>query len=181
MIARALADAGAERVYIAGRRMDVLQEAATDRAGVIVPLYCDITSKASLEDAVAAVERDSGYLHLVVCNAGISGPQVRPPVPGETSLEEWRQRQMEDVEGFTNTFRVNSSSVWFTAMSFLKLLDEGNKKRFHQGVSSQVVVISSIAGFNKHATGGYAYGPSKAAATHIAKMLSNVLPTWGIR
>jgi NAD(P)-dependent dehydrogenase (short-subunit alcohol dehydrogenase family) len=44
-----------------------------------------------------------------------------------------------------------------------------------------VVVTSSIGGFNKSAPGGWAYGPSKAAATHIAKMLSVVLPTWGIR
>jgi NAD(P)-dependent dehydrogenase (short-subunit alcohol dehydrogenase family) len=107
---------------------------------------------------------------------------VRPPVPGETTLEEWRDMQLAvRCEDFTNTFAVNGTSVWFTAMAFLKLLDEGNKRRGGLGVSSQVVVTSSISGFNKSAPGGWAYGPSKAAATHIAKMLSVVLPTWGIR
>lgn len=86
------------------------------------------------------------------------------------------------VEDFGRTFEVNSTSVWFTTMAFLKLLDAGNKKgRGAGGVSSQVVVTSSIGAFNKAAPGGWAYGASKAAATHIAKMLSVVLPTWGIR
>lgn len=184
MMARALADAGAARVYIVGRRVDVLQAAAAsiNRPAVIVPLYCDVTSKVSLESIVSVVETDVGHLNLLVCNAGIGGPLVRPPVAGETTLEEWREMQMAgDFEEFTNTFRVNSTSVWFTAMAFLKLLDAGNKKGNVPGVSSQVVVTSSIAAFNKAAPGGWAYGPSKAASAHMAKMLSVTLPTWGIR
>ncbi|KAK4189400.1 Rhamnolipids biosynthesis 3-oxoacyl-reductase [Podospora australis] len=184
MIAKALADAGAARVYIVGRRVDVLQQAAasiTSRPGVVVPLYCDVTSKISLESVVSVVETDVGYLNLVVCNAGIGGPQIKPPVPG-TSLEDWRDAQMSgDFEDWNNTFKVNSTSVWFTAMAFLKLLGEGNKRNTTPGVSSQVIVTSSIASFNKKAPGGFAYGPSKAAATHIAKTLSNILPEWGIR
>ena len=199
MMARALADAGAARVYILGRRVDVLQHAAAaiNRPSVVVPLYCDVTSKVSLEAVVSVVETDVGYLNLLVCNAGIGGPQVKPPVvegqeggQGTTaSLEEWRARQMAgDFEEWTNTFRVNGTAVWFTAMAFLGLLDRGNKRNAElrlegggTGVSSQVVVTSSIAAFNKEAPGGAAYGASKAAATHIAKMLSVVLPQWGIR
>ncbi|KAL2021286.1 hypothetical protein VTK56DRAFT_7365 [Thermocarpiscus australiensis] len=183
MMAKALADAGASRVYIVGRRVDVLQAAAASirRPSVVVPLYCDVTSKVSLESIVSVVETDAGHLNLLVCNAGVGGPQVKAPTT-TTTLEEWRESQLAvDFEEFTNTFRVNSASVWFTAMAFLKLLDAGNKKGNMDGMSSQVVVTSSIAGFNKMAPGGWAYGPSKAAATHIAKMLSVVLPTWGIR
>ncbi|KAJ4293919.1 hypothetical protein N0V88_005433 [Collariella sp. IMI 366227] len=109
-MARALADAGAARVYIVGRRVDVLQAAASsiNRPSVIVPLYCDVTSKISLESIVSVVETDVGYLNLLVCNAGIGGPQVKSPVPGETTLEEWRAAQMAgEFEEFTNTFRVN--------------------------------------------------------------------------
>jgi len=110
----------------------------------------------------------------------VSGPQVKAPGP-ETTLDEWRDQQLSyDFNEFTDTFKVNATSVWYTAMAFLKLLDNGNKKG-NVVQSSQVVVTSSIGGFNKKAPGGYAYGPSKAAATHIAKQLSNVLPTWNIR
>jgi NAD(P)-dependent dehydrogenase (short-subunit alcohol dehydrogenase family) len=182
MMAKALADGGAARVYIVGRRVDVLQQAATsiNKPTVVVPLYCDVTSKISLQSIVSVVENDTGFLNLLICNAGVSGPQVKTPGP-DTSIDEWRDQQMSfDFDDFTNTFKVNATSVWYTAMAFLKLLDHGNKKA-NVTQSSQVVVTSSIGGFNKKAPGGWAYGPSKAAATHIAKQLSNVLPTWNIR
>ena len=110
----------------------------------------------------------------------MGGPQVRAPEP-ETTLDEWRDQQLSfDFDDFTNTFKVNATGVWYTAMAFLRLLDNGNKKG-NVVQSSQVVVTSSIGGFNKKAPGGWAYGASKAAATHISKQLSNVLPTWNIR
>lgn len=46
---------------------------------------------------------------------------------------------------------------------------------------SQVVATSSIGGFNKQNTGGYAYGQSKAACTHLVKQLAIALPQWDIR
>jgi NAD(P)-dependent dehydrogenase (short-subunit alcohol dehydrogenase family) len=182
MIARALAEAGAARVYIVGRRTDVLQSAAAsiNKPTVVVPLYCDVTSKISLESVVSVIENDAGFLNLVVCNAGVGGPQVPFPQPG-TSIEEWQAKNLAfDFGEYTDTFKVNVSSVWFTAMSCLKLLDAGNK-RGNLGYTSQVVVTSSIAAFNKKAPGGWAYSQSKAAATHLAKNLSVVLPTWNIR
>ncbi|KAM7195209.1 NAD(P)-binding protein [Naviculisporaceae sp. PSN 640] len=202
MMAKALVDGGAAKVYIVGRRVDVLQSAAAqlNKPSVVVPLYCDVTSKISLESIVSVVETDSGFLNLLVCNAGIGGPQTPAPVITSTSedpstgqritttqtisLDDFRNAQMAtDFEEFNNTFKVNASSVWFTAMAFLKLLDNGNKRGNlgEGGQSSQVVVTSSIAGFNKTAPGGWAYGASKAAATHLAKSLSRVLPNWGIR
>ena len=96
MIARALAHAGAARVYILGRRLDVLEAAAASiaRPAVVVPLYCDVTSKVSLESVVSVVDKDVGRLDLLVCNAGVAGPQVPPVVKGVTTLGEWRESQM---------------------------------------------------------------------------------------
>ncbi len=184
MMARALAEAGADKVYIVGRRVDVLQAAAASMggpAGVVVPLYCDVTSRVSLESVVSVVEADAGQLHLLVCNSGVGGPQVRPPQEG-TMLDEWREQQLAvDMDDFNDVFRVNSTAVWYTAMSFLKLLDKGNR---NGGLtqSSQIIVTSSIAAFNKKAPGGYAYGQSKAAANLLVKQLAVVLlPQWNIR
>jgi len=66
-VARALSNAGARVV-------------AADRAAL------DVTSEASVAEAVAAAERDIGPLDGLVCNAGIAGPTA--PL-WEVSPEEW--------------------------------------------------------------------------------------------
>ncbi len=189
MLARALAHAGAARVYIVGRHLSVLQDAAEsiNRPSIVVPLYCDVTSKLSLAAAAAQIQMDVGYLNLLICNAGVAGPQVRvPPEAGEEGLERWAAAQMAVPGGeWMGALEVNAVGVWYTVMACLGVLGKGMREegmRWSGGkVGSQVVVVSSIAGFNKSAPGGWAYGVSKAASTQVARMLSCVLPTWGIR
>lgn len=196
MMARSLVAGGAAKVYIAGRRADVLEKAAAavDPA-VVVPLPCDVTSTAGLQALVAHITRETGYLHLLICNSGIGGPQVpAPPAPAAAAaapsatttsaptLKEWRDANLAvPVEDYARTFAVNVTSVWYTAVACLELLDRGNREENTLGWASQVVVTSSIGAFNKKAPGGWAYGQSKAAATHAVKQLGVVLPTWGIR
>lgn len=181
MMAKALAQNGAAKVYIAGRRTEVLRSAADSvNLDVVIPVQCDVTSKDSLKAAAEFIEKDAGYLNLLVCNSGTSGPQVKPLKP-DMSPEDWAAQNLEvPFETYANTFAINTVSVWYTTMSFLKLLDLGNKKG-NVEQSSQVIVTSSIAGFNKKSPGGYAYGQSKAGATHAARHLSVALPQWNIR
>ncbi|KAJ4380382.1 hypothetical protein N0V85_008780 [Neurospora sp. IMI 360204] len=214
MMTQSLASAGAKRIYIAGRRLSVLQSAANrinsslpsssnSKEPVVVPLECDVTSPTSLGQLVSFISSDpyTGYLNLLLCNAGVGGPQVSA-VNKETgepkTLQQFREEALSvdfDKE-WEQTFRVNVGSVWYTAMACLELLDKGNQvaaaaAAAQEGVkegegvwresSSQIVVTSSIAGLNKAAPGGWAYGVSKAAATHVGKQLSVLLPRWGIR
>ncbi|KAK4199756.1 hypothetical protein QBC40DRAFT_281402 [Triangularia verruculosa] len=189
LLTRTLALAGASRIYILGRRLPVLQSAATSvntlvNKNVVVPLYCDVTSRISISSTASVIASDAGYLNLVICNAGIGGPQVPlPSSPSEEDLEGFIQAQMESLNGWEETMRANVTGVWFTAMGFLGLLHKGNGTGWSTegGVSSQVIVVSSIAGFNKSAPGGWAYGASKAAATHVGKMLSGMVTGWGMR
>jgi len=181
LMARALAEAGAKRVYILGRRESVIAEAAASiNLPSVVPVQCDVSSKASLENIVKVVEAAEGYLNLLICNAGIGGPQVKAPVPG-TTLDEWREQQLSvPMEEFARTFHVNTTAVWYTAMACLKLLDNGNKEG-NLEQNSQIIVTSSIAGFNRKAPGGWAYGQSKAAVNHLVKQLGVTLTHWDIR
>ncbi|KKA30466.1 hypothetical protein TD95_000613 [Thielaviopsis punctulata] len=181
-ITEALVAGGAAKVYIGGRRRAVLDAAVTriGKPDVVIPVSVDVTSVDALREAAAFVARDSGYLNLLVCNAGIGGPQVEPPKEG-ISAAEWAEKHLaQGIDEYTQTFAVNVSSVWFTTMAFLGLLELGTKKR-NVTQTSSVIVISSIAGYNKVCTGGWAYGQSKAGATHVVKHLSLILPQWGIR
>ncbi|KAI0450756.1 short chain dehydrogenase [Xylaria acuta] len=181
MITKALVANGAAKVYILGRRMNTLQEAATSIGNPnVVPVTCDVTSVEALKEAASQIEQEVGFVNLLVCNSGIGGPFGNRPTP-ETTLDEFVSANMAvPIEDYTNTFAVNTSAVWYTAMAFLKLLGAGNT-RANVEQKSQVVAISSIGGFNKINTGGFAYGQSKAACIHLIKHLSIVLPQWDIR
>jgi NAD(P)-dependent dehydrogenase (short-subunit alcohol dehydrogenase family) len=180
MFTRALIQNGASKVYIAGRRLEVLEKAAKSVGPNVIPIQCDVTSKSSLQDAVSYIQKDAGYLNLLVCNSGIGGPQVQA-LKDDTTVEEWSSNNFNvDFDAYVNTFAVNTASVWFTSMAFLPLLDQGNKKG-NMRQTSQVVVTTSVAAFNKKAPGGWAYGQSKAAATLATKQLAVALPQWKIR
>jgi NAD(P)-dependent dehydrogenase (short-subunit alcohol dehydrogenase family) len=181
MLAKALAVNGAAKVYIAGRRMEVLEKAAAAIGPNVIPIQCDVTSKESLQQVVALIEAEVGYLNVLACNSGITGPLQAKPIDATTTLEEWSSSQFAvDVDDYTKTFAVNTAAVWFTAMACLPLLDKGNKKGNLQQ-TSQIIVTTSIASFNRKAPGGWAYGQSKAAATLAMKQLAVALPQWNIR
>ncbi|KAJ4323727.1 hypothetical protein N0V84_004202 [Fusarium piperis] len=85
------------------------------------------------------------------------------------------------MEEYTNTYHVNCTAVFYTAITFLRFLDEGNKQSNYQGGRSQVISTSSIGSFNRKITAGFAYGTSKAATTHMLKILATYLVPYRIR
>jgi NAD(P)-dependent dehydrogenase (short-subunit alcohol dehydrogenase family) len=180
MFVKALLQNGASKVYIAGRRKEKLDEVASSLGDRVIGVQCDVTSKSDLQNAVSQIEKDAGHINLLVCNSGIGGPQVKPITP-ETSLEEWAKSNFDtDFDAYVNTFAINTASVWYTSMAFLGLLKKGNE-RANVDQTSQIIVTSSIAAFNKKAPGGWAYGQSKAGAVLAAKQLAVALPQWNIR
>jgi NAD(P)-dependent dehydrogenase (short-subunit alcohol dehydrogenase family) len=180
MMARTLAINGAHRVYIVGRREDALQKVAKSvGTNNIIPIVGDVTSKESLKSIADQVEKEIGYVNVVIANSGIGGPQSR--ITPETTLEDFQKQTWDvDFNDYLQTFSVNTVAVWYTVVAFLALLDKGNKKgNVHQ--RSQVIATSSIAGFNRTAPGGYAYGQSKAGTTHMMKQLATALAPYRIR
>lgn len=146
-----------------------------------------MTSKADLERIAARVSSEVGHLDLLVCNAGIDGPRfgagVSVQAGSKSSLADL-QRDLFSVEpaDFAQTFSVNVGGVFFSIAAFLPLLDAGNKKtEIGTERKSQVVVTSSIAGFNRVPAAHYAYSASKAAVTHMTKQFATTLVGHGIR
>lgn len=187
MITKALAQNGAKKIYILGRRKEKLEDAAKEHAvdGNIVPIECDITSQDSLSRVASQIEEDMGYINLLVANAGIMGPKIRPPLdPTSCSIDEFVEHAWKTpMADFTRTYEVNITGVYYSVLAFLKLLDKGNnaRNRFREGVSSQVVAISSIAGHSRLKGASFAYNSSKAGLTHMMKQLSTWCGRWNIR
>ncbi|KAH8804592.1 hypothetical protein F5884DRAFT_859216 [Xylogone sp. PMI_703] len=182
MLARALALNGAHKVYILGRRHEVLKDcAASVHKGNIIPIVCDVTSKADLEAAASQVTSEVGYVNILCCNAGILGPMNQQIPSKGAALSEFVNAQWESsIDEHADVFRTNVSALWFNAIAFLELLDAGNKKK-NVGWSSQIITTSSVGGFNRAPQGTFTYSQSKAAVNHMTKQLATTLIPYGIR
>ena len=187
--ARALDANGAKAVYIVGRREETLQAAANTAVnGTIKPIVGDVTDKASLTKIADQVRQEQGYINLLFANAGIVGPKHGAMLKeslkdgsSKPTVAEFQKIMFEPpIDDFTFASHVNCSAVFYTAIAFLDLLDAGNKQH-NVAQDSQIIVTSSIAGFMRHLSAGFAYNSSKAATTHLVKMLSTYFAQAGFR
>jgi len=173
MATQALAANGA-KVYITGRR-GVLDDAAKthhpgDDVGDIVPVGpCDVTKKEDLERLVKEIEAKEDHVDLLITNAGISGPKAEPSESDGKALKDelWNN---ETFSEWSDTFNTNVSSVYFTTVAFLPLLQAGTKLQKRH--SASVIVISSISGLMAHSQGHFSYNAAKGATVHLAKLMS---------
>lgn len=193
-MAKSLMANGAEKIYILGRRLDVLEAAANENPGLI-PIQCDVTVKDSLQTAVDKVTTDAGFINLLVVNSGITGPPKRWDLT--LPMRELRQSMFTDLsmEEFSDALSVNSVGAFFTMTAFLELLDAGNKSALKGGfgapamgitadvpaIQSQVIFTGSLAAFSRMSMSTPAYGSSKAAVLYLAKQASSMLARYGIR
>lgn len=180
MMARALASNGAKRVFIIGRRLDKLQEAAEGYDN-ITPIQGDVTDKAALKGIAEKVATEVGYINLLIVNSGMTGPMVKPQPP-EAGIHDIQRDMWEwTTEEFNNVYALNNTAAFFTATAFLTLLDAGNQPGNGPSYQSQILFTSSLAGFARKLTTGVAYSTSKAATAHLAKSMSTSLAGYGIR
>ncbi|KAI6129713.1 hypothetical protein EDD16DRAFT_1543603 [Pisolithus croceorrhizus] len=141
LIAKALEHNGAT-VYIIGRRLEVLERAASEHSkyGRILPLQGDITSRESLLSMVETIKDRHGFIDLLVNNAGIARNLLpRLPSPLDESAGEGEVSSIKalqdvlwntgDPAGFAETFETNVTAVYYTTIAFLELLHLGNLRR----------------------------------------------------
>ena len=105
-IALAMAREGAE-VALAARRRELLDAVAREiggAGGVAVAIQCDVTNRASVENAIAVTVKRFGGLNVVVNNAGAALVADAE----KTSDEDWRR--ILDVN-LTGTFLVSRAAL----------------------------------------------------------------------
>lgn len=177
MMTRGLVDNGAT-VYILGRRRQKLEEAARYSPN-IRPLVADVTSRESLYQAASQIQGEVGFINVLFCN---SGTAIDPIDLDTTSVSELARRTLaRDPQEWQDVFLSNVTAVYYTAMTFLELLDMGNRKGNAPGRTSQIVVTSSNAGYLRIPNQLGPYPVSKAAVTHLVKMLAGKLAPFQIR
>nr|POF26231.1 rhamnolipids biosynthesis 3-oxoacyl-[acyl-carrier-protein] reductase [Quercus suber] len=188
MISQALVSNGA-KVYITGRREEVLQktvELYNHGPGSLHALPGDVSTKegcVSLAKSVGSFE--AGGIQLLVNNAGIArddntkfSDNGEPDSKSADAISSHFLSSNEDQ--WLDTFRTNVVGPYFMSMAFLPLLSKGSART--PGYSPSIINVSSISGAMKGTSMGQpSYASSKAACTHLSRMLATTFKDLGVR
>jgi len=188
MIAQALVANGA-RVYIVGRREDVMQNAVKQYnhgEGKLDYLVGDVSKKSEcIRLAKEVTQKEMRGIQLLVNNAGIARDDntrfSKNGQPDMNSAEAISEHFLKSEEQqWLDTFHTNVTAGYFMSMAFLPLLAKGTSQT--PGYSSSVVNVSSISGAMKGMSGGQpSYASSKAAFTHLGRMLATTFKDVKVR
>ncbi|CAI6253880.1 unnamed protein product [Periconia digitata] len=216
-IASALYQNGAQKIYLIGRRLNVLEEAIKTlesstsapktSSPVLVPISCDVTDQSSVAEVVSQIEKESGYVDVLINNAGVIGPATNLYKP--TSIAELRDTMLQGMASneWETTMKINTQAVVSVSATFLPLLEAANTRRgwspgkvtgdgnprkrdtsnLPEGVDgdddrlAQIITVASVASFMRYCTAGLAYNASKSAAAQLGKIMATFLSEWGVR
>jgi NAD(P)-dependent dehydrogenase (short-subunit alcohol dehydrogenase family) len=147
-----------------------------------------MSSKESLQAAVATIEKQTPFINLLVANSGFLGEVTNmAPRPTDQTVDElqqelWNRTSYADASKVVST---NIAGSYFTFLAFLSLLGNGNTHPDSVGKSgllqSQFITTTSFGGLNRAEAPSYVYNASKAALNHLTKTLSSEYAKYGIR
>jgi NAD(P)-dependent dehydrogenase (short-subunit alcohol dehydrogenase family) len=151
--ARVVAARGAVVVIGARRvdRLEALRDEIVSAGGEALAVALDVADEKSVAAAYDAAERKFGLVNSVVANAGIN--------------QDGRATDLA-VADFDQVFAVNVRGVFLTAREGARRL-----QRAGAAESGRIVLISSITALMQ-SPGLAAYSASKAAVTHLGKVLA---------
>ncbi|KAK0442260.1 uncharacterized protein EV420DRAFT_1315342 [Desarmillaria tabescens] len=173
MIAKAFAANGA-KVYITGRRLDVLEQAATSVTGIpgsIVPIQMDVTDEESIKAGAKHIEGIDGKLDILVNNAGFSASLRDPDFVAKKYAAE-DPFEPETVQNWADIFALNTIAPFFVVRAFQSLLVKGAQSRV-RGTSSVINVSSTGAKINTLGPmGSVAYTATKSGLEKLTLVLA---------
>ncbi|KAL8658017.1 MAG: hypothetical protein Q9226_001351 [Calogaya cf. arnoldii] len=167
------------KVYITGRRLDVLETTARihgspdklgPQGGSIIPIVMDVTCKESIKGVVDHITTTEGYLNLLVNNAGVW--TAKPSVDPEAGPEAFGKAMFEEsIDAWQKAFLTNATSIYFVTAAFLPLLARSGSSP--TGKTGSVINNTSNSGFLRMTEDSQlAYNVSKAAAVHVTRQLA---------
>ncbi|KAJ4404915.1 hypothetical protein N0V91_005651 [Didymella pomorum] len=217
-IAAALHQNGANKIYIIGRRKNVLDDAiaklesssAPKSSNVLSAIAADVTDLSSIEQAVAQIEKETGYVDVLINNAGVLGPKSGQPIHDAQSIEAVRDAMIMGMDGaeWSQAFEINTKAVVGVSAVFLPLLEAANTRRGwtagrvtgtgnarvrhtsklkeigadeDDDRMAQIITVASVASYMRWISAGLAYNATKSAAAQIGKIMATFLAEWGVR
>lgn len=159
--AKALADYGSRVVItdVLGEKGAAVAEELAGGSGSIRYLDLDVTDAAAVARVADQLESEDWPVYGLMANAGIAPSAPAAEYPDET----WRQ-----------TIDINLNGVFWTVREF-------GRRVVARGEGS-IVITSSIAGFGVVSPETHvAYGSTKAAVAHMARLLGVEWATTGVR
>lgn len=156
MIADGFLASGA-KVYISSRKADVCDATAkrlSDKhGGECISIPADLSGLEGIEKVVSEISKTEGQLDILVNNAGATWG---------APLDEFPEA------GWDKVMDVNVKSIFFLTQKLLPLL----RKSASAKDPARVINIGSIDAIKTPSFDNYSYGPSKAAAHYLTKVLA---------
>lgn len=175
--------ANGAKVYITGRRLEALEQAAkvhqTKESAPLIPLQADITSKESIEQMAAEFAKKESKLDILVNNAGIAGP-TRTVEKAQESAEALQAELNKDTfDDWVNVYKTNVVGYYFTSVAFLPLLAKSTQTQHNW--SASIINISSISGITRKSQHHLPYNTSKAATIQLNQLLAQEFSEPGVK
>lgn len=217
-VASALLQNEASKIYLIGRRKNVLDDAIKslvdspiapkNASSVLVAISADVTDTESVAAVVEQIKNDTGYVDVLINNAGVIGPKMNTELHGAQSIEQLQKAMLSGYDQWGSTMAINTQSVIGVSAAFLPLLEAANTRRGFKtgkvqgkGIAREqdksqleklgldadddrlahIITVASVASYMRWCSAGLAYNASKSAAAHLGKMMSTFLAEWGIR
>lgn len=155
-----LASAGC-KVGLAARREDRLKELhkkITQMGGQSMVLPMDVTDRSAVEKGIEQLSSEYGPVQLLINNAGVA------------DSKNFVDSHDSDT---SRIFSVNQTAVWQVAQAVTRHMIKAS-------VSGSIINIASIAGI-RTIGGAASYSVSKAAVTHLTKIMAMELARHNIR
>lgn len=130
-------------------------------------------------------DKEPKGIQLLVNNAGIArDDSTKFSSAGQPNMEDAQSISehflKSEPESWADTFKTNVAGLFYMSMAFLPLLAKG--REVTPGYTSSVINVTSISGFMKGSSNGqFAYAASKAAATHVSRMLATTFAQTKVR
>ena len=156
-VAHRLQASGA-RVALWDRDPAALAAAKSALGGDTLTVQLDVSDPAAVERAAAATAQALGGLDVLVCSAGITGPNT---TVAEYPVDDWKR-----------VFDINVHGLFYCNKAVIPLMQKSDYGR--------IVNIASVAGKEGNPNAS-AYSASKAAVIGLTKSLGKELAKSGIR